>query len=123
VLSSDGYPAYASSTSTNRLTEKAVLYDNLNRVYQTREYDISPSSGSGSNYLANNAYYDRNDRLVARAPAYAAGTESAFDGAGRAYETRTVTALQASYSSGRTSIVLRLRTRRSVPCPVATTAC
>ena len=101
VLTSDGYPAYASSTSTNRLTESSLLYDNLNRPYQSQQYDISPSSGTGTNYLARNTFYDRNDRIVASAPAYAAGTEAAYDGAGRQYESRTVTALQSTpYSSG-----------------------
>jgi len=101
VLTSDGYPGYASSTTTNRLTEASTLYDNLNRVYQTQQYDIAPSSGTGTNYLAKNSFYDRNDNLVASAPAYAAGTETAYDGAGRQYETRTVIALQSmSYSSG-----------------------
>ena len=42
VLSSGGYTVYASTTSTNRLTETAVLYDNVNRIYQTQEYDIAP---------------------------------------------------------------------------------
>ncbi len=101
VLSSGNYTAYASTTSTNRLTETAALYDNLNRVYQIQEYGISPSSGSGANYLAQNLFYDRNDRLVASASAYAAGTETAYDGAGRQYETRTAIALQStSYSFG-----------------------
>ena len=101
VLTGDGYSAYAASTSTNRLTQSAPLYDDLGRVYQTQHYDISPSTGSGSNYLAKNSFYDRNDRVVASAPAYAAGTETAYDGAGRLYETRTVTALQSTpYSSG-----------------------
>jgi RHS repeat-associated protein len=101
VLTADGYPAYASTTSTNRLTERGVLYDSLNRVYQTQVYDISQSTGTGSNYLARNSFYDRNDRVVASSPTYAAGTETAYDGVGRQYETRTVTALQStSYSSG-----------------------
>jgi RHS repeat-associated protein len=101
VLTGDGYPAYASSTSTNRLTESSTLFDNLDRVYQTQQYDIAPSSGTGTNYLATNSFYDRNDRLVASAPSYAAGTETAYDGAGRQYETRVVTALQSTpYSSG-----------------------
>jgi RHS repeat-associated protein len=101
VLASDGYPAYASSTSTNRLTETSTLYDDLGRVYQLLQYDIVPSSGTGTNYLEENTFYDRNDRVVASAPAYAAGTEMAYDGAGRKYEDRTVTALQSTpYSSG-----------------------
>ena len=61
-----------STTFTNRLTETGVLYDNLNRIYQSQVYDISPSTGTGGNYLAQNAYYDRNNRPVAAAPAYAA---------------------------------------------------
>jgi RHS repeat-associated protein len=101
VLTGDGYSAYASSTSTNRLTQDGTLYDDLGRIYQTQLYDISPSTGSGSNYLAKNSFFDRNDRVVASAPAYAAGTETAYDGAGRPYETRTVIALQSTpYSSG-----------------------
>lgn len=100
VLTSDGYTAYASSTSSNRLTEDATLYDSLARIYQTQYIDISQSNGTGSNYFARNRFYDRNDRLVARAPAHAAGIEIAYDGAGRKYETRTVITLQASYSSG-----------------------
>jgi RHS repeat-associated protein len=101
VLTSGGYTAYASSTSTNRLTQTAALYDNLNRIYQMQVYDLSLSTGTGTNYLAENTYYDRNNRRVARAPAYAAGTETAYDGAGRQYETRTVVTLQAtSYSAG-----------------------
>jgi RHS repeat-associated protein len=101
VLTGDGYTAYASSTSTNRLNQIAALYDDLGRMYQTQQYDISPSSGTGSNYLCQNSFYDRNDRVVASGPAYAAGTETAYDGAGRQYETRTVIALQSTpYSSG-----------------------
>jgi RHS repeat-associated protein len=101
VLTGDGYTAYASSTSTNRLTETIAAYDNLNRVYRTQQFDIAPSTGTGTNYLAQNAFYDRNDRVVASGPAYAAGTEAAYDGAGRQYESRTVIALQSTpYSSG-----------------------
>jgi RHS repeat-associated protein len=101
VLTSDGYPAYASSTSANRLTESSLLYDNLNRTYQSQQYDIAPSTGTGTNYVAQNSFYDRNDRVVASAPAYAAGTEAAYDGAGRQYESRSVIALQSTpYSSG-----------------------
>jgi RHS repeat-associated protein len=100
VLSSDGYPAYASSASTNRLTETSTLYDDLNRIYQKQWFDISPATGSGTNYLMQNTFYDRNDRVTASAAAYAAGIETAYDGAGRQYQTRTVTTLQATYSSG-----------------------
>jgi RHS repeat-associated protein len=101
VLTGDGYTTYASSTSTNRLTQNATLYDDLGRIYQTQQYDISPSSGTGTNYLCQNAFYDRNDRVVASGPAYAAGSEAAYDGAGRQYESRTVIALQSTpYSSG-----------------------
>jgi RHS repeat-associated protein len=101
VLSSDGYVAYASSTSTSRLTETSMLYDNLNRSYQSQQYDIAPSTGTGTNYRAQNFFYDRNNRLVASARPYAAGTEMAYDGAGRAYQTRVVISLQSTpYVSG-----------------------
>jgi RHS repeat-associated protein len=96
VLTGDGYSAYASTTSANRLTQSSSLYDGLNRLYQTQVFDIAPSSGTGSNYLARNTYYDRNNRQVASAPAYSAGTETAYDGAGRQYEARTVSALQST---------------------------
>jgi hypothetical protein len=67
----------------------------------SQQYDISPSSGTGTNYLCQNSFYDRNDRVVASGPAYAAGNETAYDGAGRQYEKRTVIALQSTaYSSG-----------------------
>jgi hypothetical protein len=101
VLTGDGYTAYASGTSANRLTQDATLYDDLGREYQTQQYDISPASGTGTNYLCDNWFYDRNHRVLASSPAYAAGTETAYDGAGRQYETRTVIAPQStSYSSG-----------------------
>ena len=124
VLTGDGYPAYASSTSTNRLTENATLYDDLDRVYQTQQYDISPSTGTGTNYLvARTRTTIAMTALVASAPAYAAGTETAYDGAGRQYETRTVTALQSTpYSSGAYQYCARLRIRRSARCREATMA-
>jgi RHS repeat-associated protein len=101
VLNGDGYTAYASTTATSRASQVNTLYDDLGRMYQTQTYDIAPSTGSGSHYLAMNTYYDRNGRLVANAPAFGAGTETAYDGSGRAYQTRTVVALQATpYSSG-----------------------
>ncbi len=101
VLTGDGYSSYASSTSTNRRTQEDILYDNLGRIYQAKEFEISASSGAGSNYISNKSYYDRNGRLVATGAAYASGTEIAYDGAGRQYQTRTVVALQSTpYSSG-----------------------
>jgi|ERR1700733_6179596 len=42
-----------------------------------------PSTGTGTSYVAQNAFYDRNDRVVASAPAYAADTKAAYDGAVR----------------------------------------
>jgi RHS repeat-associated protein len=101
VLTGDGYTAYASTTSTNRASQLNTLYDDLGRVYQTQTYDIAPSSGTGSNYLVNNSFYDRNGHLVAIGSASGAGTETAYDGTGRIYQTRTVLALQSTpYLSG-----------------------
>jgi RHS repeat-associated protein len=101
VLTGDGYTAYASTTSTHRRTQQDTLYDDLGRVYQTKQYEISASSGTGSNYLSTHIYYDRQGRAVARGPDYGPATEIAYDGAGRAYQTRTVLALQSTpYVSG-----------------------
>ena len=101
VLTGDGYSAYASSTSTNRRTQQDTLYDDLGRVYQLKQYKISASTGTGTNYVSRKNYFDRIGQLVATAKDFGSGTEIAYDGAGRAYQSRTVMALQSTpYSSG-----------------------
>ncbi len=101
VLTGDGYTNYASVTSSGRRTLDETAYDDLGRIYRTRRYKIAESNGAGSDYLQTDTYYDRNDRRVAFATAYAAAIEMTYDGAGRNYQTRVVLALEsAKYSSG-----------------------
>ncbi|WP_157605111.1 HNH endonuclease [Schlesneria paludicola] len=96
VLTGDGYSAYASSTATNRRTQVDTLYDDLGRVYQAKKFKIAATTGAGTNYLSRKNYFDRNDQLVATGIEYAKGTEIAYDGAGRAYQQRTVVALKST---------------------------
>jgi RHS repeat-associated protein len=84
-----------SSNSTVRCSLSKTLYDVLSRVYETQQYSVD-SSGAAGSYLKTDYYYDRNDRQVASVPAYAAATETAYDGAGRQYETRLVMGLSSS---------------------------
>jgi len=102
VLTGDGYSAYASSTATNRRSRGDTLYDDLGRTYQTKEYEISASTGSGSNYSTMINYYDRNGRRAAISQNFRGAKEYAYDGAGRLYQVRTVTDLDSGlYSSGK----------------------
>ncbi|WP_339910566.1 RHS repeat-associated core domain-containing protein [Symmachiella dynata] len=101
VLTGDGYSDYASSNSTNRRTLAKTYYDDLNRLYRFRHYEIDATEGTGSDYAQIDYYYDRSSRRVGVQPAHAAATETAYDGAGRAYQTRTVIDLESTkYSSG-----------------------
>ncbi|QDU44544.1 tRNA3(Ser)-specific nuclease WapA precursor [Symmachiella dynata] len=101
VLAGDGYTDYASSSATNRRTREGYSYDDLGRIYQTQTYDISAATGTGGNNLAENMFYDRNNREVAAARDHGAGLETAYDGAGRSYQTRTVLSLATTkYVSG-----------------------
>ncbi|WP_010584091.1 RHS repeat domain-containing protein [Schlesneria paludicola] len=101
VLTGDGYSAYAASTSANRRTQVDTLYDDLGRVFQAKKFKIIASTGVGTNHLSRRNYFDRNDQLVATGIEYAKGTEIAYDGAGRAYQHRTVIALKSTpFTSG-----------------------
>jgi RHS repeat-associated protein len=104
---------YAATISTNRRTLKRTFYDDLNRPYEFRTYSVS-SGGTATNYLESDVYYDRNNRLVAVAPAHAAAAEFAYDGAGRLYQTRTVSQLQSGKYDTMTGI---FQYRAPVPKP------
>lgn len=87
---------YVSSSDGNIERYSTTDYDDLGRAYRTKQYN------GDTNHLRIDRYYDRNNRVVAIAPAYAAATEMAYDGAGRQYQTRTATSLNTSkYASGR----------------------
>jgi hypothetical protein len=101
VLTGDGYTAYASSTATNRGTLSETQYDDLGRAYRTNTFAIDTSTGTKGSSLQSDTYYDRLGRVVASQPAYQAGSETAYDGAGRQYQSRTVLDLESTkYSSG-----------------------
>ncbi|WP_428940595.1 RHS repeat-associated core domain-containing protein [Fontivita pretiosa] len=92
---------YAQNASdANRRSLATTAYDPLGRVYQTAVYAVS-SSGVPGNRLVTDRYYDRNSNLVATATKGSAAMEYAYDGAGRQYQSRVVTELEATkYSSG-----------------------
>ncbi|MEZ6032037.1 MAG: RHS repeat-associated core domain-containing protein [Planctomycetaceae bacterium] len=101
VLTGDGYTAYASSVATNRGALFHAAHDDLGRTYRTNAFAIDTSTGAKGSSLQSDTYYDRLGRVVASQPAYQAGTETAYDGAGRQYQSRTVLDLESTkYSSG-----------------------
>ena len=96
---SGGTGTYAAGTSTSRRSLSKTIYDPLGRVYETQQYWVDPASGGTSTttgYLKTDNYYDRNDRLVARASPGRGATEMAYDAAGRQYQTRVVKAPSAT---------------------------
>lgn len=58
---------------------------------------ILAANGSGSDFLSTKYYYDRNGQVVAIEPEHGAATEIAFDGADRAYQTRSVLSLELTH--------------------------
>ena len=94
------YTDYAASTATSRAALSKTYYDVLGRVYRAERYTISSADGSAGSNTQTNNYYDARGHQVATAPRHLAGTETAYDGLGRAYQTRTVLADSFSYSSG-----------------------
>ena len=99
------YSAYADTTAANRGKLSETHYDALGRTYCSERYTISSVDGSKGNKTQANFYYDRRGNQVAFAPKHEAATETAYDGLGRAYETRNVLLLKGDdggsfYSSG-----------------------
>jgi RHS repeat-associated protein len=87
---------YAETISTNRRTLVRSLFDPLNRACVHRTYSVS-SSGVATNYLRTDYFRDRNDRIVAIGHDGGAATEFAYDGAGRRYESRTVSQVESPH--------------------------
>ena len=101
VLTGDGYTTYSSTTGTNRGTLAETSYDDLGRTYRTNVFAVDTSSGAKGNSLQTDRYYDRLGRVVASQMDYQAGSETAYDGTGRVYQSRDVLDLEPStYSSG-----------------------
>jgi RHS repeat-associated protein len=101
VLTGDGYAAYAVGTATNRRALNRTYYDDLGRVYESRNYNVDQSTGAATKYVNSSHYYDRENRRVASISGALAGSETAYDGVGRAYQQREVLDLAAiKYSLG-----------------------
>ena len=92
----DDYASYAEAIDTNRLSLNGNSYDELGRRYRSAEYFEGTSKRTEVNH-----YYDRRNLVVATQQAYSAGTEYAYDGAGRRYQSRTTADLKTpKYASG-----------------------
>ncbi len=101
VLTGEGYTDYATSTATNRGSLREMSYDDLGRSYQRHRFAIDTSTGAKGSSLQSDTWYDRLGRVVGTQKAYQAGTEKAYDGAGRSYQSRTVLDLESTkYTSG-----------------------
>ncbi|MFN8710617.1 MAG: RHS repeat-associated core domain-containing protein, partial [Planctomyces sp.] len=101
VLTGDSYTTYAASTATNRGTLTETAHDDLGRIYRAHTFAIGASTGAKGTSLQSDTYYDRLGRVVAAQTAYQVGSEIAYDGAGRVYQSRTVLDLESTkYLSG-----------------------
>jgi hypothetical protein len=106
---------YASTTSTNRGTLSTTAYDSMDRVYQTSVWAINSSTGAEDDAILTNTYYDRSSNRVASVTSGQASMEYAYDGANRQYQTRTLTALNATLYNGTTGA---FQYQAPVPSPV-----
>lgn len=83
----EGDSAYANGSGTSGRHDLTLThYDNLGRVFRTDRY---PGAEDEDHFEVNN-YYDRNNNLACTGDKYSVHTETAFDGAGRQYQMRTV---------------------------------
>ena len=89
---------YVATTSTNRHDMTKMLYDDWGQVYRTLVYpDVQ-----GTKYSQANVYHDRLGRPVGSQQLYGMAAEVAYDGIGRAYQSRSVTSLESTrYTSGK----------------------
>ncbi len=70
---------------------KAVnSYDDQGRVYQTKQYSVTPGTGAVStNALTSETFYDHRGDVIASSTPSGSWTKGAYDGAGRQTETYT----------------------------------
>ena len=97
----ENYDNYVTTNSNgvpgNLITSKSptnatiTFYDKLGRVYRTEQF---PGIESIKHFQID-SYYDARGNLVASGDKYGAHQEMAYDGAGRQYQTRTVSDLQS----------------------------
>jgi RHS repeat-associated protein len=90
--------SYAANQSSNRGSLNKTFFDDLGRVYKTERNKINFSDGLIQGLLVTQTYYDRRGLEVANGTEDGSFTETAYDGIGRPYQTRTVTSLPATAS-------------------------
>ncbi|MEM8672095.1 MAG: hypothetical protein AAGG48_31555, partial [Planctomycetota bacterium] len=96
VIHSSGGSADQPNTS-GHYNVSVRKYDDLGRVYQTLSYPGTEAT----KHFKSNSYFDRRGNLVASERENGMGSESAYDGAGRQYQSRSVTTLESTkYTSG-----------------------
>ncbi len=103
ILGSTEYdPTYAWDTLTDRLALYSELVDINGNVYRTKKWEIYQATGGGhtagdkGNALVDDYYYDRNSRIVAVTSPGQMAIEIAYDGVGRAVESRYLTELNST---------------------------
>lgn len=94
------YSDFADTTATGRAMLAKTYYDVSGHVYREEKVAINSADGSKGNRQQMDYYYDRRGNQVAVVPKHAAATESAYDGLGRAYQTRTVLQLKGDEGNG-----------------------
>ncbi|MEZ6049199.1 MAG: RHS repeat-associated core domain-containing protein [Planctomycetaceae bacterium] len=100
VLTADNYSNYATGYATNRIAKSAIYYDDLGRVYNTRNFKVL-SDGTHSHFFSNEYYYNRNNQLAGYGFSRTNFGELAYDGAGRMYQMRDVQSIETTkYASG-----------------------
>ncbi len=98
---SDGYATYAETTATNRKAFAKTYFDVSGKGYRQEKYLVNQSTGALLSKLVTDSYFNRNGVQVGTQLTNGMGSETAYDGLGRSYQSRTVKTLSATkYTSG-----------------------
>ena len=84
---------YAETTTTDRGALTTTEYDSWGRAFRSLTHGIVASSGAKSKAIESLRFFDATGNRVAQTITGRAGTEYAYDGADRLYQTRTVSRL------------------------------
>lgn len=84
---------YAEDTTSGRGALATTEYDSWGRPFRSLQHGIVFSSGAKSKAIESLTFYDTAGNMVAQAITGRGGTEYAYDGANRQYQTRTVSQL------------------------------
>ncbi len=98
----DGYATYAETMATNRKAFAKAFFDGRGQAYRQEKYLVNQSTGALLSKLVTDSYFDGNGAQVATQLTNGLGSETAYDGLGRSYQTRSVKTLSATkYTSGK----------------------